>query len=420
MTSTEGRDADQSPSGFFAFTTTRPVAITMMVLAAVVFGLVGLGRLPVNLLPDISYPTVTVRTVYPGASPEDVEERVSERVQESIAVVPGVRRVVSISRPEVSDVIMEFAWGTEMVFAISDVRERLDRVFLPREADQPLILRYDPSLDPVLTIGLTGDMGLVELRRIAEDEVERELAQVEGVAAVKVRGGDEEEIRIIVDEGTLDVLGLDVALIGQRLAAENINTASGSIEEGNTEFLVRTLGEFRNLEEIADVILVRRNDTPIRLRDVARVVRAPKDKEVISRVDGRPTVLVDVFKEAGANVVNLARAVRDKDFGTDEQREYVRLLDAQDSAGDGIGFGEASAATGTETEEERKERLSKLAERRRMTDFLAYRLRPFGIEQTVLQDQSTFIETAIDDVLMAAIWGGSFRVTSQRASMRRG
>ncbi|MEQ1632249.1 MAG: efflux RND transporter permease subunit, partial [Planctomycetota bacterium] len=110
---------------FFAFTVTRPIAVSMVVLAISVFGLVGLLGLPVNLLPDVSYPSVTVRTTYPGASPRDVEERISERVQELVAVVPGVRRVFSISRPGVSDVVLEFGWGTQMSFAVNDVRERL-------------------------------------------------------------------------------------------------------------------------------------------------------------------------------------------------------------------------------------------------------------------------------------------------------
>jgi HAE1 family hydrophobic/amphiphilic exporter-1 len=395
------------PRGFFAFTTTRPVAIVMMVLATVVFGAVGLLRLPVNLLPDISYPTVTVRTQYPGSSPEDVEQRVSERVQEAVAVVPGVRKVVSISRPGVSDVILEFVWGTRMVFAISDIRERLDRIQLPEEAERPLVLRYDPSLDPVLTLGLSGDLDPVELRRIAEEEVERDLAKVEGVAAVKVRGGDEDEIRITVDEAALGVLDLDVGTIATRLREENLNTASGSIDEGATEFLVRTLGEFRNVTEIEDMILKRRNDTPIRVRDVARVTREPRDRDVVSRVDGTPCVLVDVYKEAGANVVRLAAAVRDAAFGTPAQQRWLR------EHGDELPTApEGNGADG-------KDRWRKLAERQRMTDFIGYRLERTGVTQTLLQDQSRFIETSIDDVESSAIQGGLFAIAVIFLFLRR-
>ncbi|MCC6783072.1 MAG: efflux RND transporter permease subunit [Planctomycetes bacterium] len=384
----------------FVFTTKRPVAVTMMVIAVVVFGLVGLRRLPVNLLPDLSYPTVTVRTQYPGAGPEDVEERVSERIQEAVSVVPGVRRVVSISRPEVSDVVLDFEWGTSMVFAVSDVRERLDRVTLPRETEQPLVLRYDPSLDPVMTFGLRGELPSIELRRIAEEEIERELGKLEGIAAVKVRGGEEDEIRIDVDEAALSVLGLDVARLGERLAAENVNSASGSIDEGRTEFLVRTLGEFRNLDEIADVIIERRGDAPVRLRDVARVHRIPKDRDVISRIDGAPCVLIDVYKEAGANVVALAARVRDRAFGTAAQQAYVKALPADGSPPP------ATTRPGASEMETRMAELRRAARHREMQDFLARQLGGSGVSLTLLQDQSTFIESAIRDVQDSAVQGG--------------
>ncbi len=404
----------------FRFATTRPVAITMMVLAAVVFGAVGLKQLPLNLLPEISYPTLTIRTEYPGASPEDVEERISERLQESVAVVPGMRRIVSISRPEISDIILEFAWGTEMVFAISDIRERIDRVVLPREADKPLVLRYDPSLDPMMTIGLSGDDSLVHLRLIAEEEIERELAKIEGLAAVKIRGGDEEEILIDLDEQALSLLGLDVETVGRRLAQENVNTASGTIEEGNTQFLVRTLGEFQNLEEIEDIILDRRNDAPIRLSDVARVNRQPKDKEVISRIDGRPCVLIDVYREAGANLVDLAGRVRDRVFGTMEQQNYAAALAADPSLmprelvaspeelqAEAADIAALSSWQGAMVKAERAKVLS---QHRRNLDFMVHDLEPYSLEFDLLQDQSEFIELAIDDLKSSAIKGGLFAI----------
>ncbi len=385
---------------FFSFTTTRPVAVSMVVLAAVVFGLVGLSKLPINLLPDIAYPTVTIRTEYPGSSPEDVEERVSERIQDQVSVVQGVRRVTSISRAEVSDVVLEFTWGTQMVFAISDIRERLDRVRLPEDAERPLVLRYDPSLDPVLTLGLSGDADPVELRRMAEEDIERELSKIEGVAAVKVRGGDEEEIRITIDEAALDVFGIDVATLAQRLTDENVNTAAGTIEEGKTEFLVRTLGEFQNLEEVADVIVDRRNDGMIRLRDVARITREPKEKEVISRVNGTPCVLIDVYKEARANIVSLAGDVRDRVFGTAPQRAYVAKL--------------AEPKPDKPAAEEKKgdweNEFAKKRRHRMMTDFLTHQLTPFGVRLDMLQDQSQFIETSIDEVQSSAFMGGLFAI----------
>ena len=184
---------DSLRRSFFAFTVTRPIAVSMVVLATVVFGLVGLFGLPVNLLPDVSYPSVTVRTTYPGASPRDVEERISERIQELVAVVPGVRELFSISRPGVSDVVLEFSWGTQMSFAVNDVRERLDRFFAPTGAEDPLVLRYDPSLDPVLTLGLVAstDLSLIELRHHADHELEEQLATLDGVPPRQRRRGQE-------------------------------------------------------------------------------------------------------------------------------------------------------------------------------------------------------------------------------------
>ena len=399
--------------GVFALTTKRPVAVAMMVIAAVVFGVVGLRRLPVNLLPDLSYPTITVRTQYPGASPEDVEERVTEAVQEAVSVTAGVRRVVSISRPEVSDVVLDFDWGTDMSDAVPDVSERLQRVRLPADAEQPLVLRYDPSLDPAITLGFAGEIPLTQLRRIAEDEIERELAKVEGVAAVKVRGGEEEEIRIEVDEQALSNLKIDVATIADRLQKENVNSASGSIDEGRTEFLVRMRGEFQNLEEIADIIIERRGNAPIRLRDIAQVKRVPKDREVISRVDGAQCVLIDVYKAAGANLVALAERVSTRVYGTAEQQAYVAALaTAAPTAID------PAAAAAAETKDPGAAMRAR-TRHRQMTDFVGWQLRDSGATLTTLQDQSLFIRAAIDDVRDSAVKGGLLAILVILLFLRR-
>ncbi|MHC4077100.1 MAG: efflux RND transporter permease subunit [Planctomycetota bacterium] len=402
----------QETRSFFWFTAERPVAISMMVAAVLVFGFVGFGKLPVNLLPETTHPRVTIRTEYPGASPQDVEERISERIQDSVSVINGVRRVVSVSRPEASDVILEFDWGTKMAFAVSDIRERLDRVRLPREADDPLVLRYDPSLDPVMTLGLTGDISLVELRRIAELELEQQLKQqVDGVAAVKLRGGQEEEIHIAVDEDALALFGLDVQVIGQRLAAENLNAAAGLIEEGKTEYLVRALNQFKNLEQIRRLVLERRGDVSIRLQDVATVTRQPMDREVISRIDGRECVLVDVYKEASANIVRLCERVRERASGTQEQLDYVLARKHEEPLPERPEI----AADDVEQEKQRKKglraaRARKLRERARMTDYLAFNLQQYGVELDLLQDQSRFIQASVQDVLNSALVGGLFAI----------
>jgi HAE1 family hydrophobic/amphiphilic exporter-1 len=183
----------------------RPVAVTMFVISLAVFGAVSFSKLRVDLLPEISYPTLTVRTTWPGAAPEDVEERISEKIQESLSTLDDMVRSTSISRAGTSDVVLEFDWGTHMTFAVEDVRERLGGVFLPEGSERPLILRYDPNLDPILRIGLRVPEGreasgekerveeLIHLRWIAENRIKRELESLEGVAVAQVRGGLEEE-----------------------------------------------------------------------------------------------------------------------------------------------------------------------------------------------------------------------------------
>ena len=232
-----GADLPETERGL-AFVVRRPVAITMFMVAIAVFGLVSLGHLPVDLLPEISYPTLTVRTTYEGAAPEDVEQRISERIQEALSTLPSLVRSTSISRAETSDVVLEYDWGTPMTFAVQDVRDKLDGVFLPQGAERPLILRYDPNLDPILRVGLTSPASragesrvarLVHLRWIAEHKLKRELEAVPGVAAVLVRGGLEEEIRVRVDPYKMAAEGLDPAMLASRLAQENINASGGMI-----------------------------------------------------------------------------------------------------------------------------------------------------------------------------------------------
>jgi HAE1 family hydrophobic/amphiphilic exporter-1 len=213
-----------------------------------VFGLLSLGRLPVTLMPELTYPTLTVRTEYPGAAPEEVENDIGRPIEEALGIVSGLRKISSINRAGVSDVILEFSWGTDMSEAIQDTLEKLDLVFLPDEAERPLILRFDPSLDPVLELSLaSGESGsgdeaeLRRLRRLADLQVKRALEPIKGVAAVRVRGGLEEEIHVRLDDERLRRTGLSADQVIERLRQENINVAGGTLTEGRTEYMVRTL-----------------------------------------------------------------------------------------------------------------------------------------------------------------------------------
>ncbi len=374
----------------------------MIAIAVFVFGMISLVRLPMDLMPEMSYPTVTVRTAYPGAAPEDVEDRVSRRLEQSLSVVKGLRRISSISRAESSDVVLEFRWDADMKASVQDVREKLDQTFLPDEAESPTILRYDPSLDPIMQIGLVAPGSLESVRLIAEEIVERRLETVPGVAAVKVRGGLEEEIRIEVDEALVRGRGITLQEVSNRLRQENLDQASGLLREGNVTYLVRTRNELGTLEEIASIPIRRDGDSVTRLSDIARVTPTYKDDRVITRIDGRPAVKIEVYREAGENIVDLAQRVKDELYGTEAEREQLEKRKA-------LLAGAAPEELVAEDEEsdESKKRGKKVSLAR--PDFVAAYL-PEGGKTTILSDQSVFIQGAIDDLLQTALLGGLIAV----------
>ncbi|MEM6795497.1 MAG: efflux RND transporter permease subunit, partial [Acidobacteriota bacterium] len=291
----------------------RPVAVFIFAVAAVIFGLVAYQRLATDLLPDVTYPSLTLRTEVPGAAPVEIENSVTRPLEDAVGVVSDLLRVSSSSRAEISEVTLEFAWGTQMDFAALEVRERLDVLRLPPGAEPPVLLRYDPSLDPVMRLGLADGGGgdLTRLRRVAERSVQRVLERLEGVAAVVVEGGLEEEIQVELDELRMAALGLQPERVLARLAEENVNVTGGRLRDGESRYMVRTVAEILRPGELGSLIVTRLEDgTLVRLEDVAEVRQGFKEREVITRLDGAEAVEVAIFKAGGANTVAVARAVR--------------------------------------------------------------------------------------------------------------
>ncbi|MBN2287718.1 MAG: efflux RND transporter permease subunit, partial [Candidatus Glassbacteria bacterium] len=384
-------------TSFFAFTTTRPVAIIMVVIAVVVFGLVSYQRLSLNLMPDISYPTLTVRTEYPGTAPEEVETVISRPIEQALGIVSGLVSISSISKAGVSDVVLEFNWDTDIDESIAQIREKIDRLYFPQEVERPLILRYDPSLDPIVRVAVYGGEDLYLMRWLAEEVVERELEKVNGVAAVRVKGGLEEEVIVELDEGKLTTMNIGLDRVSARLAEENINLAGGRLREGDTEYLIRTLNEFKTLEEIEDVVVDTRGQALIRISDLGRVYRGHKEREVITRVGGTESVEIEIYKEADANVVAVAEAISRRLYGTPAQRKFVEQLKKRQE--------EEEAREGEKKEEKKEDRTTV----KTMTDFISYDL-PEGIKVRTLFDQSIFIKNSIDEVRNTAILGGILAV----------
>ncbi|MGB5658869.1 MAG: efflux RND transporter permease subunit [Thermoanaerobaculia bacterium] len=306
------------------FSTRRPVSIIIFAAAAVVFGLVAFSQLATDLLPDINYPSLTVQTTFEGTAPIEVESLITRPVENAVGVVNNVVRVISSSRTDVSEVTLEFSWGTNMDLAALDVRERLDVLQLPADADRPLLLRFDPSLDPILRLGLSGGSDLVRLRLVAEEQVKRALERIEGVAAVVVSGGLEEEIQVALDDRRLANLGLSADRVLSRLAQENINLTGGRLREGQTEFLVRTVNEFVRPEDMNAVVIDSSQGAIVTLEDVARVFKGHKEREIITRINGQESVEVAIYKEGGTNTVTVSDAVT---ASLDNLRERLQKLD---------------------------------------------------------------------------------------------
>ncbi|MFQ5600115.1 MAG: efflux RND transporter permease subunit [Candidatus Krumholzibacteriia bacterium] len=333
------------------FSIRHPVTIFMATIAAVLFGLVSLGRLAVNLLPEISYPTLTVQTEYPDAAPAEVEALITESLEEAVAVVQGLRDIHSLSQSGLSQIVLEFAWDTNMDYASLDVREKIDLVDLPDDARPPILLRFDPTLDPVMRVAAYGDSNLVSLRHWADRTLKKDLEALEGVASARVQGGLIEEIQVELDEGKMALLGVPISAVTLALGQNNINASGGRLRDRDAEFLVRTLNELADVEDIQRVILLDEGGRRVTLGDVATVRRGWQEREIISRVEGQECVQISIYKEGDSNTVTVARRVRQR----------LRQLQRQ---------------------------------------------MPPGVEAAVLFDQSVFIENSIREVRSNALWGG--------------
>ncbi|MBS0218293.1 MAG: efflux RND transporter permease subunit [Proteobacteria bacterium] len=353
----EGHDASQASGGLIALATRRRVTVAMFWVTMFLFGVIALAALKVNLLPDLSYPTLTVRTDYTGAAPSEIETLISQPSEEALGVVKGLRKMKSVSRTGQSDVVLEFAWGTNMDQASLEVRDKMDALQLPLDAKRPVLLRFNPSTQPIVRIALAPktarpgadgiDTQLVGLRRYADDDLKKKLETVAGVAAVKVAGGLEDEVQVDIDQRKLAQLGLTADTVIQRLQQENINVSGGRLEEGSQRYLVRTVNQFPNIDTIRNLLLTVQSNSggssdatlrfarlaassgsaemiaaasaaqggssgtvPIHLGDVATVRQGFKEREAIIRLEGREAVELAIYKEGDANTVATADALQ--------------------------------------------------------------------------------------------------------------
>lgn len=288
----------------------RPVAVTMLWLAVAFLGVISFFRLPIDLLPSVSYPRLVVHTSYPNVAPAEVERFVTERIERVVARVPGVERVESVSREGISLITLRFSWGTDMDFAALNVREQLDNIReeLPELAARPVVLRTDPNAEPIMALSAAGSTDLGRLKELAETVFKRRLEQIDGVAEAALAGGLEREIHVEVDARLLESYGFSVDDIVRVLDGANQSAPGGTVRRGRYRYALRTLGEFQTVEEIGRVPLGRSDGSGgglVLLRDVARIEDGFQDRESIARYNGREAVGLLLFKESGANTVRV-------------------------------------------------------------------------------------------------------------------
>jgi len=289
----------------------RPVATSMLFVAIGVLGVVSFARLPIDLLPDVSFPTLSVWTEYPDAGPAEVERLVTEQVESVLSRVPGARSIDSRSREGQSLVRLQFFWGTDMEFAMLHVRERLDNLSasLPESAERPVILTSDPTNEPIMSLAVTG-APLGDLRDLADAVFKRRLEQLDGVALAAITGDPEREIQVVADPGLLAAHGVTMAEVTSALDAANYSAPGGTIRRGRFRFSLRTLGEFRSVADLGQVTISRpEQGGVVRLRDVATVREGEAERETIARFNGEPAIGLLVYKESGSNTVRVANQV---------------------------------------------------------------------------------------------------------------
>jgi HAE1 family hydrophobic/amphiphilic exporter-1 len=291
-------------------------------------------KLPVDLMPDISFPSITVRVGYPGVGPLEMEELVTRPLEQALSAVAGLERLESTSSEGSSRVTLNFVWGTDLNEAADDVRNRLDRVRgrFPEEAEAPIMFKFDANTFPIMGVGVEGDYDRVRLREIAEHDLSQRLERVPGVASVTVDGGLRRQIHVLLSKEKIRALNLPVDRVVNLLRTENQNIPLGEINEGDRTYLVRSQGQFESLNEIRDLVVLTQNNVPVYMKDIADVRDSTEDFRSFTRINGKPGVRLRITKQSGTNTVQIADGVRDEIRRINEQIPGVQLSVMDDSS----------------------------------------------------------------------------------------
>ncbi|MCX4246912.1 efflux RND transporter permease subunit [Paraliomyxa miuraensis] len=313
----------------------RPVFMTTVAMAVIVMGLLGLARLGVDLFPEVSFPVVTITTPYPGAGPEEIEAEVTRRMEDAVSSINGVDEVRSYSREGVSQVVVMFELEVDAGQAAADVRDRVAgiRGMLPEDVIDPTITRVDMSAIPVVTYSIKSTRGPLETRRYVDDVVRPALERVDGVGSVTVLGGAEREIRVELRRQAIEALGLPLVAVAQALRGESYDLPAGRLVAGTREVGLKAVGRFEEPRDIEDVVLMTGpHGAQVRIADVGQVLDTTVETRTLTRVDGIPSITLDVQKQGGSNTVavvdGVAEAVAELEPSLPEGMSLVKIIDS--------------------------------------------------------------------------------------------
>ena len=294
------------------FSVSRPVTILMLFIGLILIGLISYQNLGLDLLPDLSFPMSAIIVSYSGVAPQEIENMVTIPLEEAVGTIQGVKNIYSYSREGSSLVLMEFNWGTDMDVSALNIREKVDQVkgFLPDDASDPIVIKFDPSLMPILVLGMDSEeQDLQKLQEYAEDIIKPRLERLEEIASVSINGGLDREILVSIDNEKLRSNQLSFSQVTAALAGENVNLPAGTLKEGTINFLIRTLGRFESIQDIEEILISNIRGNKIYLGDIAKVEDTFKERNSITYVNGKPGIMVSLQKESGKNTVTVAKRV---------------------------------------------------------------------------------------------------------------
>ncbi|GAB4464939.1 MAG: hypothetical protein OHK0029_35250 [Armatimonadaceae bacterium] len=295
---------------------TKPVAVTMRIMALVLLGAVCFTRLPVDLLPNVSLPTIAVITEWPNVAAQEIEAQVTRPIERAVSSVPGLYEVSSSTGEGSSFVRVQLQWGSDVGQAAVDVLQVVQRARRNFPTDptlqNPVVFKFDPSQTPILVFGVSGESDTIKLRTLLDNQIAPILESADGVAAVNVTGGEERNVIVDVDPDKLRARGLTLRQISSRIAEENLNIPAGIAKQSQTEFIVRSTGLFRSVEEIKAVPIVATGGRVITLGEIAEVRDEAPEQRIFTRLNGEPSVGLLVVRQSNANTIRTAEAVKER------------------------------------------------------------------------------------------------------------